>query len=376
MKISFFIFIFNILFWIYIFIEPNQSTQAAGSGASFTFIITGLIAILVGVLTGGSIELMWSLANTLQIWVYFGMLNLCYSADLTEMYSYLKCANFENPISDYINSKVATYLKFVINPVNDKFSNLGFKSTEIISNSLDKLFMILIMLLWLAVLYILRMLVRNKTNKFANFIKQKDIDFRYEGITRFFAEFILVISISNFINLTYGGFGDVFESVSYVLSVVILTLTLSLIIYFYAYPTIYYESIWVYPDKNERHCLLFLEFRRDNVRNLLFYGNFAVHRVAFAFVVVWMKDFPINQWFWITLLSLWILWKTFWVYRHALPNFLNTFNAIVLLFYSILLFLFISSANPKRTVIVGYVSLTSLEIQSNFNSWLYAIGKN
>ena len=299
---------------------------------------------------------MWSLANTLQIWVYFGMLNLYYSADLTAMYSYLKCANFDNPISDYINSKVTTYLDFVINPVNDKFNNLGFESTEIISNSFDKLFMILLMLLSLAGLYILRMLVRNKTNKFSNFIKQKDIDFRYEGITRFFVEFILVISISNFINLVYGGFGDVLELVSYMFSVVILTLTLLLIIYFYAYPTIYYESIWEYPDKNERHCLLFLEFRRDNIRNLLFYGNFAMHRVAFAVVIVWMKDFPINQWVWITLLSLWILLKTFWVYKHALPNFLNTFNGIVLLFYSILLFLFISSANPNRTLIVGYVS--------------------
>ena len=116
---------------------------------------------------------MWSLANTLQIWVYFGMLNLYYSADLTAMYSYLKCANFDNPISDFIKSKFTTYLKFVINPVNDKFSNLGFKSTEIISNSLDKLFMILFMLLSLAGLYILRILVRNKTNKFANFIKTK-----------------------------------------------------------------------------------------------------------------------------------------------------------------------------------------------------------
>ena len=300
---------------------------------------------------------MWSLANTLQIWVYFGMLDLYYSADLNAMYSYLKCANFDNPISDFIKSKFTTYLKFVINPVNDKFSNLGFKSTEIISNSLDKLFIILFMLLSLAGLYILRILVRDKINKFANFIKKKDIDFRYEGITRFFVEFILVISIANFINLVYGGFGDVFESVWYMLSVVILILTLLLIIYFYAYPIIYYESIWEYPDKNERHCLLFLEFRRDNVRNLLFYGNFAVHRVAFAFVVVWMKDFPINQWVWIVLLSLWILWKTFWVYRHALPNFLNTFNGIILLFYSILLFLFISLTNPNRTLIVGYVSL-------------------
>ena len=116
---------------------------------------------------------MWSLANTLQIWVYFGMLDLYYSADLNAMYSYLKCANFDNPISDYINNKVITYLSFIINPVNEKFSNLGFESTEIISNSFDKLFMALFMLLSLASLSILRILVRDKINKFANFIKKK-----------------------------------------------------------------------------------------------------------------------------------------------------------------------------------------------------------
>ena len=211
--------------------EPNQSTQAAGSGASYTFIVTGIISIIIGVLTGGSIELMWSLANTLQILFFFGMLNLYYSADLLTMYSFMKYSNFDNPASDYLSSKTTVVFKFIQNPVSDSFSNLGFESTEIISNCLDKLFMILQMLVILAGLFVLYILVRNKTNKFANFIKQKDINLRYEGITRFFVELILVISVANFINLVNGNFGNVFEIISYLFSIILLIMTFALIIY-------------------------------------------------------------------------------------------------------------------------------------------------
>ena len=48
-------------------IETSEGAQAAGAGMSYTFIFTFLLSMLVSVLTGSSMELMWSLANTLQI---------------------------------------------------------------------------------------------------------------------------------------------------------------------------------------------------------------------------------------------------------------------------------------------------------------------
>ena len=358
---------------------PSESVQSAGSGASYTFIITMVLSLGISVLTGGSIELMWSLANTLQIMFFFGMLKLNFSSDLILMYSYMKYSNLDNPVSDFLSEKISSFVNLMKNPVSDNFNNLGFESTEVISNCLDKLFMILFMLSLLFILYILYLLVKNKSNWFANFIKRKEIDFRYEGISRFFVELILFISVANFINLTFGSFSDPISKFSFIknfspfltkqqricllrysISAALLFWTLLLVVYFYLYPFVYYESIWEFPDKHERHWLLFFEFKKDNIKNMMFYGNFTLHRVLFAIVVVWMKDFPVNQWVWITFLSFWITLKTFRVYKDALPNFLNTFNCIVLLGYSFMLFLFLSTSDPSRLIISGYVSLLYL----------------
>jgi hypothetical protein len=48
-------------------IQASASTQTAGQGASYMFIITFALSLGASLLTGGSMELMWSLANTLQI---------------------------------------------------------------------------------------------------------------------------------------------------------------------------------------------------------------------------------------------------------------------------------------------------------------------
>lgn len=53
----------------YIFdtIQVSASAQAAGKGASYMFVFTFALSIGANILTGGSMELMWSLTNTLQI---------------------------------------------------------------------------------------------------------------------------------------------------------------------------------------------------------------------------------------------------------------------------------------------------------------------
>ena len=52
-------------------LEASSSSQSSGAGASYTFAITIALSLCVSILTGGSMELMWSLANTLQIIFFF-----------------------------------------------------------------------------------------------------------------------------------------------------------------------------------------------------------------------------------------------------------------------------------------------------------------
>ena len=91
--------------------------------------------------------------------------------------------------------------------------------------------MIFLMILFLVVIFLLSIYVRNKTNKFANFIKKKDVQIRYEGICRFFVELILIITIGNLINIVYGDFSNVFSKISYAISVIFIVLTFCFILY-------------------------------------------------------------------------------------------------------------------------------------------------
>ena len=129
-------------------LSASESTQSGGSGASYMFIFTMLLSIGISVLTGGSMELMWSLANTLQILFYFGMLNLYFSSDLIAVYGFLKFSNFDNPISDYISTFVKSILSFSSSNLGSNFGNLGFDSTNILALCLSKiLFVVLIILI-------------------------------------------------------------------------------------------------------------------------------------------------------------------------------------------------------------------------------------
>ena len=86
-------------------LSSSSSVQSGGSGASYTFIFVMLISLGVSLFTGGSVELMWSLANTLQIIFFFGYFNLYYTPELLTVFSYMKFSNFDNPIFEYIRSK-------------------------------------------------------------------------------------------------------------------------------------------------------------------------------------------------------------------------------------------------------------------------------
>ena len=83
-------------------LPPVQSVKDVGSGTSFLFIALMLLSLLVSILTGDSIELMWSLANTLQIMFYYNSLDLNFTPELKNVFSFMKYSNFDNPVFEYM----------------------------------------------------------------------------------------------------------------------------------------------------------------------------------------------------------------------------------------------------------------------------------
>ena len=324
------------------------------------FIFIMLLSIGVGIITGGSLELMWSLANTLQVMFFFGMLSLYYSSELKATFSYMKYSNFDNPAFEFIRSKVVIAFTFVKATLPSGFSEFGYSSVSIVINFFDKLIMIALFIIFVVIIYIMSVWLKNKSGKIANFIKRKDIDIRYEGLSRFFMEFLLNLSIVNFINLIYGDFNGAFDAISYLISIFFTIVTFFMIGYCFAYPAFYYSQIWTHPDFHERHCFLFLEFNKEKSKNLFFYAYFALHRYFFALLVIWMYNFPHWQWVLISFLNFLFLIYTFKMYTSWLQNFLHTFNWVIQLLFSTWLFLFLSSSNPKKLMIWGYVRYIDL----------------
>ena len=234
-------------------LSASESTKSGGSSASYMFIFTMLLSIGISVLTGGSMELMWSLANTLQILFYFGMLNLYFTPDLLAIYSFMKYSNFDNPLTDYISQIVISSFNFIQSPISSNFGSLGFSSSDIIGNCLDKLMMIFLIILLVGGLALLYFLCRNKTSRVANFIRKKDLSIRYEFISRFFSELAITLAVASLINIIYGSTSDVMGYIAYIISILCILGLFYLIAYLFIYPTVNYTYICEFPDKNERH---------------------------------------------------------------------------------------------------------------------------
>jgi cysteine-rich repeat protein len=340
-------------------LEASAGTQTGGKGASYTFIFTILLSIGISLLTGGSMELMWSMANTLQLIFFLGLLDLYYSSDLKAVFGFMKYSNFENPLSGYITKYIAGFASFVHSPVNSQFGDLGFESTNIILNSFDKILFVWMLVVIALILTFLVRCSKKKRNWFGRVIKRMDSSVRYESMTRFFVEIMLVVSIAAFINITFGSFANIEDIVSYSLACLALFLILWLTVYSIVYPMVNIESIRKFPDFHERHWLLFLEFKTKNSKCLFHYAYFLVRRLLFSFVLVCMKDFPRNQI--VLILLMWICIAGYQVYlqpfKDTLQNVLASFNEIILVVFWGMLFSFLRSDNPKQ-----------LKVNSNYHT--------
>ena len=145
-------------------VEPSAQAQSAGAGASYTFVFAFVASMGVSVLTGSSMELMWSFTNTLQIVFIFGLLSLHYPPSLKLAFSYMKYSNFDNPITKYLSSLMTGSFRFVSESINSDFEEVGFGSTHMLANSMDKVFSFILFGLLILFIYIAYTLLKNKTH--------------------------------------------------------------------------------------------------------------------------------------------------------------------------------------------------------------------
>ena len=90
------------------------------------------------------------------------------------------------------------------------------------------------------------------------------------------------LSVAALINILYGETSGTLSIVAYAVSIFLVVVILGVVIYTTVYPLIFIESIQVFPDYNERHAFLFLEFKTHKVKCLLYYTFFTLRRLLIA----------------------------------------------------------------------------------------------
>jgi len=306
-------------------VEASAQAESAGSGASFMFLSSFLLSIGASLMTGQSMELMWSLANTLQIIYILGLLDLYFPPNLLAVISYMKYSNFDNPFTQYLSNLAIGSLNVVSTPISTSFESFGFESSNILTNSFDKVFFILLLLMLTLVTFLLSKWLKEKSNWFAKLIKKVDKSLRYESTCRFMTEMSMSLGVSAFLNLFYGQTDGVINVISIILSFLILMFLFILMIYYTVFPFIYFDKIKEYPDYFERHCFLFLDFKPANIKCIQYYSYFISRRIMIAAVIVGMKDTVRIQLVCLFLLFIWIAkyQVKYRPFKDKINNFLN-----------------------------------------------------
>ncbi|CAI2361767.1 unnamed protein product [Moneuplotes crassus] len=339
-------------------IEASEQAQAAGSGTSYTFIFSFAISLSISLLTGGSMELMWSLANTLQIVFILGLLNLYFPANLSAMFSYLKYSNFDNPVTEMLSSFALESISIISAPISPGFEELGFSSTSFLINSLDKIFLLLFLGLLVLFIYLLYSCLKKKSTWFAKKIKKMDSALRYESCTRLIVEMSMNLSVSIMINIFYGKAEGAIGISSYIFALCLLCFMILVAIYATAFPAYYYSAIKIYPEKFERHCFLFSEFKTSKPECLQYYSYFVIRRMLLAGVIVCLRQTNLLQLICVVVLfysvcKYQLIYKP---YKCQATNFLCCVNEIFLLVLSLIFFAFKSPGDPNTIQLFGFIA--------------------
>jgi hypothetical protein len=189
--------------------KASEASKTSSNAIAVTFLISAGISIGVSLVTGGSIELMWSFANTLQIMFFYRLISLSYSSDLEAVFDFMSYSNFENPFGEYLIDAGGKWFTINGSPINDNFFDTGFHQTNIIVNSIDKLLIIMLMFGIVFTIFLLLKFFKNPEHKFTKFLIKQDIELRYSSILRFMYELVLYLSVACLVTIYYGNYGSI-----------------------------------------------------------------------------------------------------------------------------------------------------------------------
>ena len=165
--------------------------------------------------------------------------------------------------------------------------------------------------------------------------------------------------VAALINITYGEIETTQGRLAYMIACIVLGFLTLVTMYTMIFPLSYYDRIQIYPDYNDRHCMLFLDFRRVKHKAVLYYAYFLVRRMLFSLIIVCLKDYQRLQCVLIMVCMGYIAWYQIYIrpYKSCLQNWLSTYNELILVIFSCMMFVFLTPDDPKQLQLGGYICI-------------------
>jgi cysteine-rich repeat protein len=250
----------------------------------------GLILIL-----GGSLEMVWSLINTLQIISFLPLMISYYPEHVKIMFSILEFSNMDIEFISNFFKKFISIDGLATPSYNSRFFENGIESPLFLSNWASLLFSLLMslftLLLWLSLYSILRW------EKTKNFFGKIVGSYFFNNFLRFFTEGFLEISFGAFLNVASFNTHEFKEIVSLVIA--FLWMGLCIVFPGVAFAMLFDKKAAIKAGNTlylKRYGTLYKDFKTDREwYTFQYYPLFMVRRLIFVLFLIVFIDYPFVQ---------------------------------------------------------------------------------
>jgi hypothetical protein len=128
-------------------IEISPSLSSSIQAMGYFYLLNLLISVAANILIGGTMELMWSLANTLQILYFLGLLDLKFPYHTLALFKFMSYSNFDFPELNLVFEKTFSSNYHEEDEINEAFTEMGFESRNFVSNASDSILFVSLLIL-------------------------------------------------------------------------------------------------------------------------------------------------------------------------------------------------------------------------------------
>ena len=261
--------------------EGVNTGQSFGQAALIIF-LTSVLLTFISSFGGNSMEMMWNMTNTLQIFYYMSKFYTHFPNNLINFNSYLKYSNMKNVYLSQISYLLLSDKHYKRGTVNDRVEEKAFY----VSSS-DKLPWSLLLIAFFVLIKIVDIIKIKDDNKFMNFIKKYMNYLKYDFYIRLWLEVYLEISINASVNIYFFDFSTPYEIFSLFLAILFLLILLWSMCFCTVLLLINYDWIRNNQQNLKAYSCLFVELDLENPPALFFYIIFYFRRLILCITIVY-----------------------------------------------------------------------------------------